>query len=271
MASPNAEYGAGMDVKPNDEENKKLLATLHAMESVSAEESGRTWLGIRIWVIQSILGSVALVGVWFYFAPARAELAKFKRAESEKAVQTAALQKAQREDISALAQQYDAITDWRGHLSGRTAFDTIYSAELSAALVNRTGHLTLFIAELKDVGLTDGGNYVLLLDGFVNLRTHFILRLSCNDDQARKIMSAPRREEDRFAVVVAINAIGSDAGTTVDDKASLSGHRPGIPISGTLVDFRSLGPYPDDLQEILSAFKKLQGRSDPPGANPLLG
>jgi len=230
----------------------------HLKNPLASQGRERTrWAVIRRWGVESIFLAVVLVALWVYFAPNRAEFAKAKRRESEKAVSSTTLQREQRAAILALAKRYDAITGWRSRLGGRTAFDSIYSAEFASVILTSDRRPVLFIASLQDVGQADG-RYVLLLDGLINFHTHFRLHLSCSDLQANSILGKPRDEDGRFAVIAEITSVDSEAERLSSDEGGSSSGHPALGIRGNLVAFQFLGPYSDDLQEILATFRNVQ-------------
>lgn len=154
--------------------------------------------------------------------------------------------------ISALANRYGAIADWRSRLSSKSALDTIYSAELAPIFVNPEQRAMLFIASVQDVGKIDG-KYTVSLRGAINFKTDFLLNLSCSDEQAQGIMATPRQNESRIAVVASIDSIDGARAS----NAGVSDNHSQINVRGRLVDFQFLGAYEGDVEEIFSTFREL--------------
>jgi hypothetical protein len=236
-----------MSRQPSYEEIKNRLNGLQGEPTVPPASSP----SILRRVLGSLLLAIALLALWVYFAPNRAEFAKGKREEAEKAAQKATQEAARQERISELAKRHDAVTDWRSHLRDRTTIDPIYSAELTASLINPERRPVLFIGSVRDVGHVHG-KYIVSLEGLVNLNTHFLLRLSCSDEQAKSVMAEPRGEDDRLAVVATIVSV--DSAQRRDEGAS--SRRTEINVEGELLGFEYLGPYHGDRHEILSTFRE---------------
>jgi hypothetical protein len=236
-----------MSRQPSYEELKNRLNGMQGEPTVPPARSP----SILRWVSGPLLVAISLLALWVCFAPNRAEYAKGKREEAEKAAQKATQEAAQQESISELAKRHDAVTDWRSHLRDRTIIDPIYSTELTAALITPERRPVLFIGSVRDVGQV-GGKYVLSLESVINLRTHFLLHLSCSDEQAKSIMAEPRGESNRFAVVATIVSV--DGAQRRDDGAS--SRRTEINVTGELLGFEYLGPYRGDRDEVFSTFRE---------------
>jgi hypothetical protein len=237
-----------MSRQPSYEEIKNRLDGLRSGELPAPPAPSSSIPG---WVWRALVVAISFLVLWVYFAHNRAEDARARREEAERATQQATEKAALQERISELAKRHDAVTDWRSHLRDRTIIDPIYSAELTAALINPERRPVLFIGSVRDVGQV-GGKYVLSLEGGINLRTHFLLHLSCSDEQAKSIMAEPRGESNRFAVVATIVSV--DSAQRRDEGAS--SRRTEINVTGELLGFEYLGPYRGDRDEVFSTFRE---------------
>jgi hypothetical protein len=237
-----------MSRRPSYEEIKNRLNGQQGEPNVHPARSP----SVLRWVARPLLVAISLLALWAYFAPNRAQYAKARREEAETATQQAPQKAALQERISELAKRHGAITDWRSHLRDRTVTDPIYSAELASALLNPERRPALFIGSVRDVDQIEA-KYVVSLEGVINLETHFLLHLSCSDQQAKSIMAEPRGESNRLAVVVATSLVD---GAQQKDEGESSSSRTEINVEGELLDFEFLGRYHGDLHEVLSTFRK---------------
>ena len=197
-------------------------------------------------LLYSVLAGMA---VWGIFASERHQQDRSNREEAAlraKADQT-------QQNISQFADRYNAVTDWRKAFRGKTPTDVIYSAEVAPMFVRADARPVLFIASLRDV-TSDGDHYAIYFDGRINFHSEFRLLLTATPDQAKLMMSSPRGDENRYAVVGQIQSVDSaekqvldsDEGTTLK-SISLA--------KGRCLDVMPLGLYFGDLDEILSTFR----------------
>ena len=193
-----------------------------------------------------LIGLLAL-GAWKYFSSQNA--GKLEEARQAAGKEARAEEVAGR--ITRFASEHNAVSDWRKELSKRTVVDTVYSAELHAALVRQDGRPSLFVGSVENVGL-DRDKFTASLRGMVNFQTLFRLQLSCTPAQAEVFLSAPRSAKDRFAVVALIHSVAATKreGTPPSDDAVSE-------MTGTLVDALFLGTsYEREDKDTFAPFRE---------------
>ncbi len=199
----------------------------------------------------TLILAVVCAGVWRYVGRKTADQEKknWEQASSEKR------EEQQRNAITTLANRNHAITDWRHSLSsGKDALDPVFSLELKPVLVNAEQRPILTIAALNDMSSV-GDRVKVIFKSKINLRSELSLDLSCDAEQARLLLSKPRGDTNRWAVVALVTSVDKtqeEHGRSEDGDSYV---RSVSYVSGKLVDFRFVGANYDDYEEILSLFK----------------
>ncbi len=201
-------------------------------------------IGIVILICAVLLG-----GMWLDSRHRKEEQEK-TRVEAETAERNAL-----RKRITELSQRHDAIMNWRQALSNRGAWEPIYGAELSNALVNLSHRPILLIASVREV-TQNLGTWNISFMGKVNFHNDLLLHLSCDDDQARAVMSKPRGQSERFAVIAIISSVESTE-KEVRGASDGSSYAKAVSVAtGQLVDVQYIGNYYGDYAEVDSTFRK---------------
>lgn len=235
-----------MSLDASDEKGKTRLPPViqqqdHGFRPASKATKGT--LGCLILLILLVVG-----GLWLYLAHKRSEEAKVARQAAEMQAKRQALQ----DRITDSAKRYNAITGWRQKFGSREIEEAIYSAELSAVLVNADPRPVLFIVGVRDVTQIDG-KWKVSLRGTINPWHDIVLHLSCSEVQANVIMSSPKGEDNRFSVIAVISSVDS---TEEETKREVDGSWETQTVStatGQLVDVQFLGSDYDPVMEDLSA------------------
>ena len=166
---------------------RKLCRDLELLASgcsVAVMVLGVLWESLRdhknrtsLLIISTVLAGVFVWGIYAY------EPREHNQSNREEATLRARSDQTQ-QGISRFGERYNAVTDWRKALQGKTLSDTIYSAEVAPIFVRTDGRPVLFIASLRDV-VNDGDHYTIYLDGRINLHSEFRLVLKGTSDQAK--------------------------------------------------------------------------------------
>ncbi len=91
--------------------------------------------------------------------------------------------------------------------------------------------------------------------GKLNIHTNFRLHLSCTSDQANLVMSQPRGQRERFAVIAHVLPVSSTEEEVRYDEDGSSYSQAVVDISGRCVDLMFIGPYFGDYDEVFSTFR----------------
>jgi hypothetical protein len=99
----------------------------------------------------------------------------------------------------------------------------------------------------------DGDHYTIYLDGRINLHSEFRLLLNGTPDQAKLLMSYPRGDQNRNAVVAQIQSVDSAEKQVLDSDEGTNVKSVSL-AKGRCFDVMPLGSYFGDVDEILSIF-----------------
>lgn len=176
------------------------------------------------------------------------EKAEEQKLEQEKRIQTA-------NTVSAMAEKYNAVTDWKDNFKGRFSFlDSTYTIELQDAIVKTDGRPILFFSGLNDIVQKDGKYYLYfgdLFGGFSGPDILFILEAT--PDLIKEIIAHKHNCLENYAVISQIKEVEKVrfqlTSTAVDsEKIDVEFAPSNIFIAkGNCIDFVFVGGHKDNL------------------------
>lgn len=116
------------------------------------------------------------------------------------------------QNITKMANSYDAVIDWEKDLKPKRLLSFVYTVQLQRALVREDNRPVSFIASVQDIEKSDN-EYIVYFDKWsfdinldINLPILFVLK--CTEEQVKRILNQPNEILfENYAVIASISDV----------------------------------------------------------------